>query len=217
MQNRQQRSDAVETAVIHTPKPQKSSSATVLDMTSSTPGLRQTLQFHTPRAVDGRSSFTHDRDAAGSARIKEDAIQAIKEAKSILESSLSGKKKASLSTAVAVHGGDTTSSARALQRKSGFSIDNPHTWSAVDVKIWLEAVGAKQAVPAFTLHGVDGGRLLSICSDQHLKALSVANDQLRCRVSSFYFSHSFLSHAFRLKLLRAIAALKESTDISHLF
>ena len=115
-----------------------------------------------------------------SARIKEDAIQAIKEAKSILEQSLSGKKKAPLSTALATYGGDSVFSARAPQRgKSGFSIDNPRTWSTVDVKIWLEAVGAKQAVPSFTLHGVDGARLLSICSDQHLKALSVVNDQLR--------------------------------------
>ncbi len=178
MQNRQQRNDMVEMALVHTPKSQKSASATILDMTSSTP--RQTLQFSTPRAVSSQSSSTHDHEASGSARIKEDAIQAIKEAKSILDASLSGKKKASLSTAVAAHGGDTTYSARASQRgKSGFSIDNPHTWSILDVKIWLEAVGAKQAVPAFTLHGVDGGRLLSICSDQHLKALSVVNDQLR--------------------------------------
>ena len=178
IQNRQDRNGSSQSVPVHTPKTEKIAPAAILDVTTSTPGPRQTLQFNTPRIPSGQSSRTLDHEAASSSRIKEDAIQAIKEAKSILEASLSGKKKASLSTAVATYGGNTLSSARG--KKNGFSIDNPHTWSAVDVKIWLEAVGAKQAVPQFTLHGVDGARLLSVCSDQHLKALSVSNDQLRC-------------------------------------
>jgi hypothetical protein len=176
--NRQQRSDASQP--VCTPKSAKNATAAAVDITASTPGPRQALQFNTPHAAGGQASNAHDYEVASSARIKEDAMQAIKEAKSILEQSLSGKKKAALSTALATYGGDSISRARGPQSgKNGFSIDNPHTWSTVDVKIWLEAVGAKQAVPSFTLHGVDGPRLLSICSDQHLKALSVANDQLR--------------------------------------
>ena len=178
IQNRQDRSSFSQNAPVHTPKTEKVASAVILDVTTSTPGPRQALHFNTPRVLSGQTSKTHVHEASSSFRIKEDAIQAIKEAKSILEATLSGKKKASLSAAVATYGGDTLSSARG--KKSGFSIDNPHTWSTVDVKIWLEAVGAKQAVPPFTLHGVDGARLLSVCSDQHLKALSVSNDQLRC-------------------------------------
>jgi hypothetical protein len=176
--NRQQRSDASQP--VCTPKSAKKATAAAVDITASTPGPRQALQFNTPHAVGGQTSTSHGYDVTSSARIKEDAMQAIKEAKSILEQSLSGKKKAPLSTALATYGGDSILSARAPPRgKSGFSIDNPRTWSTIDVKIWLEAVGAKQAVPSFTLHGVDGARLLSICSDQHLKALSVVNDQLR--------------------------------------
>jgi len=178
IQNRQHRSDAAQSAHVHTPKSEKV--AAILDVTASTPGPRQTLKFHTPRALSSQSPGVQVHEGSASARIKEEAIQAILEAKSILEASLSGKKKASLSTAIATHGGDTISSARGANKgKGAFSIDNPRTWSAVDVKIWLEAVGAKPAVPSFTLHGVDGARLLSICSDQHLKALSVMNDQLR--------------------------------------
>ena len=221
MQNRQQRNDtawAVHSALDHTPKSEKVALSNTLDMTTGTPGLRQALQFNTPRAASSRPSSSSEHEVAAAARIKEDALQAIKEAKSILEASLSGKKKATLSTAVAAHGGNTISSTRVAQRgQGGFSIDNPHTWSAVDVKIWLEAVGAKQAVPAFTLHGVDGARLLTICSDQHLKALSLVNDQLRYFLRSDVDATPLCSHTIRLKLLRAIAALKESTDISNLF
>ena len=193
IQNRQHRIDVAQSAPVQTPRSEKA--AAILDVTASTPGPRQTLKFHTPRALSSQSPRAHVHEGSGSARIKEEAIHAIMEAKSILEASLSGKKKAFLSTAVATHGGDTISSARGAQKgKGGFSIDNPRTWSAVDVKIWLEAVGAKQAVPSFTLHGIDGARLLSICSNQHLKALSVMNDQLRQgSLKVAVISHTFLT------------------------
>ncbi len=174
IQSRQQRGHAPQNAAAHTPKSEHIASATVRDISANSPGPRQALQFSTPTALGSHHG------GSTSARVKEDAIQAIKEAKSILEQSLSAKKKAPLSRATATYTSNATSPARSRQTgKTGFSIDNPHTWSAIDVKIWLEAVGAKQAVPPFTLHGVDGPRLLSIGSDQHLKALSVVNDQLR--------------------------------------
>ena len=192
IQNRQHRSDVAQNAPVHTPKPEKV--AAILDVTSSTPGPRQTLKFNTPRALSSHSPGGYVHEGSASARIKEEAVQAIMEAKYILEASLSGKKKASISTAIATHGGDAISAARGVKKgKGGFSIDNPRTWSAVDVKIWLEAVGAKPAVPSFTLHGVDGARLLSICSDQHLKALSVMNDQLRQVFKVADISHIFLT------------------------
>jgi hypothetical protein len=171
----QQRSAASHSTatLAHTPKPGKTaSSAITFDIASNTPGPRQALQFNTPLVRSGQSSRALDDEVPLSARVKEDAVRALKEAKAALDQSLPGRTKATLSAAVAA--------APAPQRgKSGFSIDNPRTWSAVDVRIWLEAVGAKQAVPPFTLHGVDGPRLLSLCSDGHLKALSVVNDQLR--------------------------------------
>ncbi len=200
IQSRQQRNHSAQEVPAGTPRSETRAAVTVLDVTANTPGPRQALQFNTPLAHSHQSLRTHDHEVSASARIKEDAIQAIKEAKSILEQSLSGKKKAALSTASAAHAAATISADRSVQRaKSGFSIDNPHTWSSVDVKIWLEAVGAKQAVPSFTLHGVDGPKLLSIGSDQHLKALSVVNDQLRCVESSACyckcFPPSLITHA----------------------